>query len=66
MSLKSRSVLRCDLKAAYAYFERTVEQLKNEHDARIADLRSGPAVRVGNVLCARPELASFSWACFVG
>jgi len=32
------------IKAAYANFERTVEQLKNECDARIADLKSGLAM----------------------
>ena len=32
------------IKATYANFERTVEQLKNECDARIADLKSGLAI----------------------
>jgi hypothetical protein len=32
------------IKAAYANFERTVEQLKNERDAQIADLKSGLAM----------------------
>ena len=29
------------IRAAYSHFEKTVEQLKNEHDARVADLKSG-------------------------
>ena len=29
------------IRAAYSHFERTVEQLKNEHNARVADLKSG-------------------------
>ena len=29
------------IRAAYSHFEKTVEQLKNEHNARVADLKSG-------------------------
>ena len=29
------------IRAAYSHFEKAVEQLKNEHDARVADLKSG-------------------------
>ena len=29
------------IRAAYSHFEKTVEQLKNEHDGRVADLKSG-------------------------
>ncbi len=29
------------IRTAYSHFEKTVEQLKNEHDARVADLKSG-------------------------
>jgi hypothetical protein len=32
------------IRAAYSHFEKTVEQLKNERDARIADLKSGLAM----------------------
>ena len=32
------------IKAAYAHFEKTIEQLQNERDARIADLKSGLAM----------------------
>jgi hypothetical protein len=32
------------IRAAYAHFEKTVEQLRNEHDARVADLKSGLTV----------------------
>ena len=29
------------IRVAYSHFEKTVEQLKNEHNARVADLKSG-------------------------
>ena len=29
------------IRAAYSHFEKTVEQLKNEHNVRVADLKSG-------------------------
>jgi hypothetical protein len=32
------------IRGAYSHFEKTVEQLKNEHDARVADLKSGLAI----------------------
>jgi hypothetical protein len=39
--LQERATLVDDqIRAAYSHFERTVEQLRNEHDARVADLKS--------------------------
>ena len=32
------------IRAAYSHFEKAVEQLKNEHEARVADLKSGLAM----------------------
>ena len=39
--LQERATLIDDqIRAAYAHFEKTVEHLRNEHDARVADLKS--------------------------
>ena len=40
--LQERAILIDEqIRAAYSHFEQTVEQLKNEHDARVVDLKSG-------------------------
>ena len=39
--LQERATLIDDqIRAAYSHFEKTVEHLRNEHDARVADLKS--------------------------
>jgi hypothetical protein len=35
------TLIDAQIKAAYSNFERAVEQLKNAHEARVADLKSG-------------------------
>ena len=43
--LQERATLIDELiRNAYSHFEKTVEQLRNEHDARVADLKSGLAM----------------------
>jgi hypothetical protein len=41
------------IKAADVHFERMVEQLRNEHDASVADLKAG--------LARSPSLKNFTW-----
>ena len=35
------TLIDVQIRAAYSHFEKTVEQLKNEHNVRVADLKSG-------------------------
>ena len=38
------TLIEAQIRAAYAHFERIVQQLQNERDAKITDLKSGLAM----------------------
>jgi hypothetical protein len=42
--LERAKVIEEQIRASYAHFERMVEQLRNEHDARVADLKASLAM----------------------
>ena len=50
------TLIDVQIRAAYSHFEKTVEQLKNEHNVRVADLKSG--------LTMIAKLIEFEQRCF--